>query len=446
MSSVETSIVRRPVAASVTAGRRYYLLAILGLIFLINCVDRQIMAVVMEPMRRELRLTDSQVGLISGAAFAMTLSLLSVPLAQLADRTRRKPVIVWSTLAFSLFTASCGLVSGYWDLLLARLGVAVGEAGTSPQAQALLAEHFAPSDRPWAMAVYSVGANLGWIVAFLAGGLITSAWGWRAAFMAPAAFGLVVTLVFAATVREAPRREKAAPRVQNLVEDAKVLFGGPALRHLTAGLTLATFAAYGGMMWMPTYFVREQGLSSAQMGGLLAVMAGGGGLVGTLMGGFVSTWLGRFDLRWSLWGVAVVLLGAAPMVLVVYGAPTAALATPFVLGPALAAGFVFGPTLAHVQGLTPARLRGTASALVGLVSGVVGAGLGPTSIGFASDAFGRLGFANGLSLALSCTAAIWIWAAIHYALAGRLLNGRATAAQDDKTSGAEKDSDAYRNA
>jgi predicted MFS family arabinose efflux permease len=402
---------------------RAYLLVLLTLIYLVNCVDRQIVAVVLQPMKRELNLSDSALGWLTGMGFALTFSLVGVPLAQLADRTRRKPIIAGALLAFSGFTALCALVGNYWQLALARLGVSIGEAGTNPQSQSLIADLFPLTWRPMVMAIYSTGANLGLVVALIVGGLITSTFGWRAAFLAPGAFGVLVWLLLVTTMREPlrPSRSVAGTLPASLSQGARELLRSKPLLHVTAALTLNTFAGYGGIMWMPAFFIRAHDLSPARAGVLLAMIAGGGGLFGTLVGGALSSRLARRDIRWSLWIVAAVQACAAPLVAAAYSVHSLPLALLFIAGPAMANTFSVGPALAHVQGLAPIAMRATTAALVGLVSSIVGAGLGPTAIGVSSDLFARLGSHNSLGVALACSAVIWLWAAFHYARAGALL-------------------------
>jgi predicted MFS family arabinose efflux permease len=415
---------------------RAYILIVLTLAYVCNYLDRQVMAIVMEPLKADLRLSDSVLGLLTGFGFAACYSILGIPLARLADTRRRIPIIAGALAVFSLFTAGCAAVANVWHLALCRIGVATGEAGTNPPSHSIIADLYSPGERPMAMAVFSTGVNWGIIIAFLGGGLLTSALGWRATFIAAAVPGLLLSILLLATVRE-PARSLPTPRRANdgpTLRDVLAFLGRQrAYVHLVVAIALSIFAGFSIMTWTPALFMRFHRLSAAQTGLALAALSGVGGLIGTLLGGFVSSRSARRDVRWSLWSISALLVVAAPCAVAAFMLPDISATLVLMSVPVLATTFFLPSALAQIQGLAPVAMRATASATAMLVGNLFGMGAGPTTVGIASDALASLGIANSLGLALSVAALAWAWAAVHFYFAGRhLARGLAAASAYDR--------------
>ncbi|MEQ9449393.1 MAG: MFS transporter [Rhodospirillaceae bacterium] len=304
------------VAVPMVAGNRGYALGLLLLLYLSNYLDRQILAILLEPIKLDLGLSDAQLGFLSGIAFAIFFATLGIPIAMWADRTSRRNVVVVALAAWSGMTMLCGFAVNFWQLVLARIGVAVGEAGGAPPAHSMISDLYAPHERATAMAVYSLGAPFGIFCGFLIGGWVNVENGWRAAFFVVGAPGLLLALVIRFTLRE-PRRG-AADGLQDtapappLAEVLRFIWGQRSLVHMLAAATLTALAGYGAIIWQPVFLIRSFGLETDEVGLALALIIGIGGSIGTYFGGLMADRLGQRDARWYVWVIAGAAVLSAP--------------------------------------------------------------------------------------------------------------------------------------
>ncbi|MBE7217903.1 MAG: MFS transporter, partial [Caulobacteraceae bacterium] len=294
-------------AAAPRFGRGYltWAMGLLLLLYTSNFIDRQVLTVLQQPIKEELKLTDGQLGLLQGFAFAIFYSILGIPIARLAERRSRKTIIAVSVLVWSAMTALCGTAANFATLFLFRVGVGVGEAGSSPPAHSMIADYYPPRKRATALSVYSLGIPLGSLLGAVLGGLVAQRYGWRSAFFVVGLPGVVLAILAQFTLREPPRghsetveaaeRDPAGDALQDVGAQAPSL--GAVLRrllskrsflHLAAGATLASFAGYGVNAFAAPYYIRTFGLSLAQVGLLFGVIAGVGAGVGVLAGGAIS--------------------------------------------------------------------------------------------------------------------------------------------------------------
>ncbi len=371
---------------------RYYVLGLLSLTYALSIVDRFLLGILLPQIKAELELNDSLLGLLSGAAFALFYATMGIPIARLADRFGRKYIISASLAVFSVMTALCGSASNFLTLFLARVGVGVGEAGTTPASLSVISDLFEKERRSLAMAIFSVGANIGMLVGFTLGGYVAVEYGWRQAFLIIGAPGVVIALVVLVTMRE-PQRGLADGLASNLSSapdtlwsSARFLLSQPAYRNMVLGLSMMLFVATGVVAWLPSFLARSHGMQADEVGRLLGLALGVAGPLGTIvLGGIVADRLSRRDLRWGLWLVGIGGLVLCPAYLLVIAAPSGSLAIAAYFIPALFGIFFQGPTAALTQAVSPISMRATSGALMLLIGNLIGLGLGPLAIGVLSD-------------------------------------------------------------
>lgn len=284
----------------------YYALGILCLISILNYYDRNVISIILQPMKQDLRLTDTQIGLLTGLAFAVVYSCLGVPVARFADRGHRVKVLSAALAIWSVMTAACGLATGFATMFMARMGVGIGEAGGLPSTHALVADYFPPERRSSALSAIAVASGAGAILGLAVGGVVSDHFGWRAAFWVGGAPGLILALIAVTTIREPSRRRDggvtpAPPAVVPLGTVLRMLARRRSYVFLTLGVTIAFLGGYAQQTWTPTFFVRSFGLTPGQIGPLFSMLTGVPSIAGMLFGGLiVDRWTAR-DRRAPVW-------------------------------------------------------------------------------------------------------------------------------------------------
>jgi MFS family permease len=422
----------------VTNAYRHYVVWLLFVVYVFNFVDRQILAIVMEPIKKEFDLHDWQLGLLSGLAFAMFYSTLGIPIARLADRRSRVNIIGVSIVVWSAFTAATGFAKNFWHLLVMRIGVGVGEAGCSPPAYSIISDYFEPKKRATALSIYSMGVYGGGALGFLVGGLVAHEYGWRAAFFTVGLPGLLVALILKLTVREPPRgfSDPGGASVGEAPPFGAVmrnLWGKKSFRHLSFAAGLHAFVSYGISSFYSPFFVRSHGMNLGEVGMWLAVVVAAGGLTGTYLAGVVCDryYAKTQDARWYVWIPAITLLIVVPFGLTVYSWPYKYSAMVMLAVYIAFAAAYLGPSIASTHRLVGSRERALASAFLLLIINFIGLGLGPIFTGALSDLFkhrllaqdveASVAVAEGLRWAIRVTVIINLWSAYHYFLAARTL-------------------------
>ncbi len=370
-------------------GGRAWVLAVLTSIYLTNFIDRQILSILLPQMKAEFQLSDSSLGLLIGPTFALFYATMGVPLALLADRVNRRRLIAVSLALFSAMTIACGLVTQFWQLALARILTGVGEAGTGPASQTMITDLYPPERRARAQAVYATGSNLGVLVAFAAGGAIASAWGWRTAFIVAGMPGLILTVVLLATVRD-PGRGASDRHVDQSQTPAfgtvlRQLWQSRTFRYTALGACATCFTSYALGGFFPLFLARSHGMSTGDIGLVMALIMGVCGGLATYGAGYLADRFGQRDARWYAYVPALAALTPLPLAPFCFLADSTAVALAAAVVPlAMTAAFV-GPTITLVQRLVPLRSRATAVAALILIDNIVGLGLGPQFVGLASD-------------------------------------------------------------
>jgi predicted MFS family arabinose efflux permease len=380
----------RRAASHDTAGR-WTVIFLLLMVQVFANIDRQILNVVVEPVKAEFGLSDKVMGLLTGAAFSVFYAVLGVPLALLADRTNRRNMIALAIAAWSAMTVFCGTAMTAFQLVLARIGVAVGEAGAGPASQSIVSDLFAPEERATPMAILAAGPNFGILFGFIAGAILSEMFGWRMAFIAVGVPGLLMALLIVMAMRE-PRRghveqieeqaDEPAPGFGTLL---RIIAERRTLLWIIAGFSCAGMFGYGAIAWATAFFHRSYGLSQGQIGPLIGILVGVGGTVGTFAGGILADRLGKRDVRWRLWVVCIAAGIAAPLAAAAFLVGNQWLTLALLTLPASVAIFHAGPSFALVQELVPLRLRALAAAFLLFCLNVIGGGLGPFIVGLVSD-------------------------------------------------------------
>lgn len=405
--------------------RARYVLGVFVLVYAVNFIDRNILAVLLQPIKEELGVSDTAMGFLTGFAFAVFYTFAGIPIARLADRGSRRTVMAVGIAFWSLMTAASGLAQSFWQLAAARIGVGVGEASATPAAHSLISDLFPPERRTRAIAIYNMGASAGVLFGLLLGGWLQETVGWRWAFAVVGLPGLLIAVLVRMTIPEPPRGsaeglvdEGDSP---SAMETFRHLVALPSFRHLSLAAGLYSLSAYGILLWAPTFMRRVHELGYAQVGLSLGLAIGVGGAAGTYGVGWLCDKLGARDQRWQVWVPALTGVGLVPFFAVFALAedPDVAVAAFWIVN-LLNAGFA-APTYAITQGLAQLRMRAMASAVVLFVLNLIGLGLGPTIVGMLNDAleptYGELAIRYSLLLVIGAT----LWGAVHSVLAGRTL-------------------------
>ncbi len=413
--------------------RKWYVLGVLILIGLFNYIDRQSLAILQIPIKRELGLSDTQLGALTGLAFAFLYTLMGLPLARLADRGNRTLLITFALGLWSLMTAASGLAVGMISLVITRMGVAFGEAACAPTSHSLISDYFPREQRATAIALWMLTFPIGTMLGFVAGGWLTSAFGWRHAFALLGLCGLALVPLVLLTVREPQRgaMDQAPMTGPQLSWTAalRTLWSLRAFRHAALGGALVDFTLYATLNWNAPFYNRVFGLSMHEIGAHMALLSGVGGGLGVYLGGALTDRLGRRDARWYMWVPAIAALAAVPMMLIQYftAVPRVSLLAGFL--PALFLSSFLAPLVATGQSLVPASLRAFTSAMLALVVNIVGLGLGPLLTGALSDylvTHWHLG-TESLRYAIAASAIVSIWGAAHFLRASSFLREELTA-------------------
>ena len=409
-----------------SARARYYALGLLTVVYTFNFVDRQLLSILQESIKADLLLSDQQLGLLTGFAFALFYTLAGIPIARYADRNNRRNVVAIAIALWSFMTAISGLVQNYLQLLLARIGVGVGEAGGSPPAHSMISDIFPPERRASALAFYSMGINFGILFGFLAGGWLNEFFDWRVAFFVVGAPGIVVALFVRYTLRE-PIRGLMEDR-QDVATDTpfpevlKLLWSRLSFRHLAIGGALNAFAGYSSSNWTASFMIRSHDMSTGELGTWLALIMGVGGAIGVFWGSYIAERLAKFDVRWYMWMPTITGMICVPFMIATYvveGAYTALIVS---IVPGILFNVYLGNSLAMTHALVGLRMRAVASAILFFLINLIGMGLGPWGVGLLSDMLSaELGNESLRYAMLYLLPAAMGWSAVHFLLASRTL-------------------------
>jgi MFS family permease len=419
--------------ATESTGLSRYALVLLTVIYVFNNVDRQIVNILAEPIRKDLSLHDWQIGMMTGFSFAILYATLGIPIARLAERGSRPLIIATSIAVWSTFTALCGITRSFPQLILARIGVGVGEAGCTPAALSLISDTVPREKRASAMGLFSMGGPIGGLLGMAIGGLVADLGGWRAAFFVAAAPGLFVGALAALTLKDRrsafkPVRQAIDP-TPNLIDASRELLGCRTYVFVLLGGMLQALLGYGTLSFLGSFFFRNHGemiartaatlgLHSAGFLGLsLGLISGVGGTLGSYIGGNLADRHVKSNPRGLATQAALLNLIAAPLYIMAMLVGSVPLALVLLFFHSLCGGMTFAPFFTILQSVVRPRTRATAVALFLLMSNLFGLGLGPVLVGSLSDYLATgagLGAAEGLRWALVTGALVGVLVALMY--------------------------------
>ncbi len=417
--------------------RRGITLFLLTFAYFFSYMDRSILTILQEDIIRDLHLSDLQMGVLGGLAFAIFYAGLGLPVAWLADRTNRVRIIALALAIWSGFTAIGGLATSFLQLMAARIGVGIGEAGSSPPSHSIISDLYPPEKRASAMAIYSLGVGLGAACGTIIGGTVAHFYGWRVAMFVIGLPGLLLALVIYAVVPE-PKRGLSDAQVAmdegarpSFVEGFLSLFKNRAAVHLVAGFTLTSMIGYGLGAFGPSYLIRSFGFSKLQIAWTIALPAGFILAAATIFSGKLADRLARTRGLWvQSRMVAVFKMIALPFTIVFYSASDWRVAVVAYFLSVFFASAYLGPTFSLIQSEAPMRQRAMWAAIMLLVNNMIGLGIGPPLVGAISDYLKPTYGAESLRYAMFVFAAITPWAIFHYWRAGVLLKRKGEAGKE----------------
>lgn len=366
----------------------WLVLALLTTAMAISFADRYVLAMLIEPIKKDLGFSDSKIGFITGFAFSAFYALFGLLIARISDSYGVRRVIIASLVFWSLMTALCGAAQNFTQMLLARFGVGAGEAGVAPAAHATLARMFPPDRRSLPLAVFSAGGPAGIVFALLTSGYLENLAGWRWTFVIMSLPGLILAVVISRYVKLIPDRSLTAPVADSSDgnwQALKSLIRTPSFISINCILGVLVFFAFGQAQWIPAYFERSFGAARSDLGLMLALTQGIGMIVGVVAGGFFSDWLMMRNSNLRNYFIAITLILAAPLTVSVFLVSTMKTASIFIGLATLLTALPSGALWASIQDASPERFRATGSAFAMMVASMLGLGLGPFLIGVLSD-------------------------------------------------------------
>jgi predicted MFS family arabinose efflux permease len=429
---------RAQALAGVAGGtRRNYSLFLLLMLNTLLLLDKIVFVILLEPIKHEFALSDVQLGVLTGLVYALLMGICGLPFGIYADRTNRRNLAAGCLAFWSALTALCGLAQNFWQLLLARTGVGIGEAGGGPAALSIIADLFEHKKRATAMAIFALGSPLAALINLTVGTHLSHSYGWRATLLAASIPGIVLALVLLFTMREPVRGasdHKARARQAAPLRETLAFIGQQkALLHLLTAVLLSYVTLAGASSWTFSFLVRSHHVKLNEVGAQLGVAIFVAGIAGNYLSGILADFLGQRDERWRLWIIGG---GALLSVLLGFGwiwsegwTATLLLVACF----AAASTFWFAPAVGLCLSLVEIRMRATISGILFLIANMIGYGLGPILVGKMSDLFAPAFGADSLRMALSCIVMVNLGAALHFFLAGRAV--RANLARADAANG-----------
>lgn len=386
-STAAAETANNPYASTKSA---YYALGILTIVYSINFIDRQLLSILQESIKADLMLSDAQLGLLTGFAFAVFYTFAGLPIASLADRSNRRNIVAISLTIWSGMTAISGLAQNYWQLLAARVGVGIGEAGGSPPSHSMISDIFPPEKRASAIGFYSTGISIGILFGFLFGGWLNEFFGWRVAFFVVGVPGVLLALVLYLTVPEPIRglAENKASTGDNpsMMTVFKVLLSRRSFLFMALGAAMNAFAGYSTANWVASFMIRTHQMPTGELGTWLALIIGVGGAIGVFGSGVIADKLGKNDKRWYMWVAVCACVISIPLQISTFWVDDPYTALMCMVIPSVLSNAYLGATIASVHGMVGLKMRAVSSALLFFILNMIGLGMGPTTVGLVSDA------------------------------------------------------------
>lgn len=371
---------------------RWRAFSILFVIYVANFVDRSILGILNQPIKEDLGLSDSELGFVNGLAFALFYTVMGLPLARLADRWIRRHLLIICLTVWSFMTMLSGFAFVFWQLVLARIGVAIGEAGATPASHSMISDLFGPEERTSALSIYSGAASIGVFIGMLLGGFVADQLSWRWAFIIAGAPGLLLAFVAHMYLKEPERGgadqvarvvDQEAPPIREVFKRLFVEY--KSFRYMAIAASLHNFASVGVTTWLPAFLVRSHSLSYSEIGMWLAGLSLCGSFVGVVIGGIFTERLGKLDIRWFLWVPALASLLSIPFAAFCFIHDNHVVALMVYVVPSILGHVFLGPAYGMAQNLAGTRMRAFASTILLFMGVLIGQGLGPQFVGVVSD-------------------------------------------------------------
>jgi len=408
----------------VSAARRGYVLGLLTFIWALSFLDRNVLSMVLDPIKKEFALTDTMLGAMIGLGFALVYLILSIPVARLADRKARTPIIGIGLVIWSVMTTLGGVARSAVQVLIFRMGVGVGESASTAPALSLIADYFPKDRRPLATSIYNMAPNLGLYFGFLIGGIVTQHYGWRAAFFFAGIPGLITAILLYTTVKEPPRGlsdgVKVDTKFYTLGNTIGYFLRDKTLLLVLAGACLTAFTNFAGLTWNPSFFRRVHHLNGYQLGLIVGTVIGGSGIIGGIIAGVVTSALSKGRDRWKILIPGFMLIVAGPVMVFQLLPNSLVVCLIFLFIAQCLTGPANGLQFAVVQSVVKVRMRAFASSLHFICANLFGMAIAPLVVGIVNDALTpRFGaFAVRYSLLMMIPSSILaglflIWGARH---------------------------------
>ncbi|HIF95099.1 MAG: MFS transporter [Myxococcales bacterium] len=404
-----------------------YALGLLVVVYVFNFIDRSILSILLQPIKEEFQVSDTALGFLSGIAFAALYTIIGIPIARWSDRGRRSSIIALAVLVWSGMTVATGFAASFFHLVLARIGVGIGEAGCSPPAHSLISDYFPSSKRATALAIYSLGIPIGGGIGYLAGGWIEQYFDWRTAFIVVGLPGVLLALIVRLTLKEPKRGQYDDPSAQAAQERTvkqvlQFMNGLKSFRHMALAASLHAFYGYGAGAFLAAFFIRSHKMDAGEVGTWFAAIACTAGVAGTFLGGYLADRLSKRDRRWYMWVPALGTVISIPFSFFLYLSSDPYVALALYFPGSILGGMYLGPTFAMTQTLVPASMRATAAAILLFSINMIGLGLGPQGVGILSDLLAPTFGVESLRYALLFTVVSFAaWSVTHYIFAARSL-------------------------
>jgi MFS family permease len=407
-------------ATAAPSTRRYYVLAILTLVYALNFLDRTIFNVLIEPIKKEFVLSDTTMGLLAGFGFVLFYSLAGIPIARVADRLNRRNIVAIAFAFWSAMTALCGMASSLTALAFARIGVGLGESAGTPASQSLVADLFDKNERPRALGIYAIGTYLGVFLGYFIGGWVNQHYGWRMAFFSAGLPGIALAAALWLTIAE-PRRGAMAEAFipEPIGATLGFLVSQRSFVIVLIGFCLTTYTNYATAVWIPPFLARVHHLSSAEIGTYAGTFKGLCGMAGTLVGGVVVAKISRSDDRWKLWAPAIMSGLAGPVFALCMLTPSFTTMVAALAATSFLVGFHLGPIFAIAQTVARPSMRALASAFMLLTATCFGQGVGPLAVGMINDALKNDCGADAVRYSLLSAGATTVLGALLFVVAAR---------------------------
>jgi MFS family permease len=411
-------------ATSSTGGiYRYYVLIMLMLTFMFNIADRLVMSILIEDIKAEFLLSDTQIGLLAGTAFTAFYLILGIPAGRLADRTNRKNMVAVALSLWSLMAALCGAAVGFWTMLLARLGVGVGEAGGGPPSVSIITDYFEPQELSRAMGIFAVGAVLGPVLGYAAGGLIAESYGWRWTFIILGLPGVLLGIILYFTIKE-PKRgryfkkdsgqagQAGVDEQQPFMVTMRSLFKNSVFFRVVLANSFTNIPSFAFAIWLAPTLIRNFDVTQGEVGVYLGAVLFAGGVPGMILGGYLADYLAKKNLKWRPWYCSFAMALTLPFWSFCLLADSLEMTlTLYIIGYVLLVS-TQGAAISMVQAAVLPSERGTASSISSLVINLLGYGIGPALIGLMSDNWAAEHGSMSLSYAVIATVVVSLIAAI----------------------------------